>query len=370
MHIETFEERYAKLLVNYSLDLKEGDRVFIRSTFLAEPLIKELYKEVLKVGAFPHFDISWDGKTNDFYQFAQSSQLDYIDVLDAARVNDFEAYLFVRAPYNLASNRMLDQAKVKRRSQALKGLNETYAKRTGTRELRRSLCEYPTQASAQNANMSLAEYRHFVYDACKLFDENPSASWKQLRANQQAVTDMLNASGKIRYVNEGTDIVFSTKGRTWINSDGTTNMPSGEIFTSPVEDSVNGFITFDLPSVHQGHEVKNVRLQVKDGYIEKWDASSGKDYLDQIFKLEGTRRFGEAAIGTNYSIQRQTKNILFDEKIGGTVHMAIGQSYQQAGGMNKSTIHWDMISSMKNGGQIWVDDVLVYENGHFSNFEL
>ena len=179
------------------------------------------------------------------------------------------------------------------------------------------------------------------------------------------MVDLLNKRTKIRYLGEGIDIEFSTKGRTWINSDGQTNMPSGEVYTSPVEDSVNGVIHFSFPGVYMGHEVEDVTLWVKDGWIEKWEAKRGKDFLDQVFQIEGARRFGEAAIGTNYNIDKLTKNILFDEKIGGTVHMAIGQSYLQAGGKNQSTIHWDMITEMRNGGIILADDEKIYENGVF-----
>ena len=213
--------------------------------------------------------------------------------------------------------------------------------------------------------MSLEEYQNFIFNACKLFDEDPVQSWLNVRKNQQQYTDLLNSHENIHYKGEGIDIKFSTKGRIWINSDGQTNMPSGEIYTSPVEDSVNGHIHFSYPAVYMGHQVEGVTLWVKDGYIEKWEAKIGQDFLDHIFAIEGTRRFGEAAIGTNYDIDRFTKNILFDEKIGGTVHMAVGQSYLQTGGKNKSTVHWDMIAGMQNGGEIWADGEKVYQNGKF-----
>jgi aminopeptidase len=169
----------------------------------------------------------------------------------------------------------------------------------------------------------------------------------------------------VHYLGEGVDIKFSTKGRKWINSDGQTNMPSGEVYTSPVEDSVNGTIHFTFPVIYSGHEIEGITLWVKDGQVEKWEAKRGKQMLDNVFQLPGARYFGEAAIGTNYNIDRFTKNILFDEKIGGTVHMAIGQSYLQTGGKNQSPIHWDLIANMKNGGQIYADGEKIYENGLF-----
>jgi aminopeptidase len=229
----------------------------------------------------------------------------------------------------------------------------------------RSLCQYPTQASAQEAGMSLEEYRDFVFKACNLDQPNPKKAWLAVREKQQSIVDHLNTVDKVRYLGNGTDISFSVKGRTWINSDGRTNMPSGEVFTGPIEDSVNGKVYFEYPSIYMGTEVQGISLEVKDGNVVKWSAEKGNEILDQVFDTEGARRFGEVAIGTNYSIQKPTKNILFDEKIGGTIHMAVGQSYKQTGGMNQSPIHWDMIAEMKNGGQIFTDNKLIYENGVF-----
>jgi len=229
--------------------------------------------------------------------------------------------------------------------------------------LKRNLCQYPTIASAQEAGMSLQEYQEFVFGACNLFKEDPQKEWLQVRESQQHIVDYLMSKTKVRYVTQGTDITFTTKGRTWINSDGQTNMPSGEVYTAPEDDSVNGHITFSFPAIYRGQSVEGVRLEVKDGYIEKWSAESGQEVLDEVFKIKGTRRFGEAAIGTNYNIQKVTKNILFDEKIGGSIHMAIGQAYKQCGGVNQSPIHWDMITDMQNGGQIFADGEMFYENG-------
>ena len=280
-------------------------------------------------------------------------------------MEEFEAYLYIRAPYNLHDQQNVDPDKVKRHKAANAALNQTYFKRTATRDLKRNLCQFPTEAAAQNAGMSLEEYEQFVFTACNLFEDNPIQQWLEVRQFQQQIVDVLNSREKIHYKGEGIDISFSTKERTWINSDGQTNMPSGEVYTSPVEDSVNGIVNFSYPAVYMGHEVEDVTLWVKDGYVEKWEARRGEDFLNQIFNMDGTRRFGEAAIGTNYNIQRFTKNILFDEKIGGTIHMAIGQSYLQAGGKNKSAIHWDMIANMQNGGEIYADDEKIYESGKF-----
>lgn len=356
-------KKYAALLVNYCISVRKGDKVLVKSSTLAEPLLKYIHDEILLAGGHPHFQISISGTESSFYQYADNHQLEYIDELTMHALSNFDCYLVVRAPENLRATNRIDAKKSAIRSKAMKPLNEVYFSRTATLELRRSLCQFPTHASAQEAGMSLDDYQKFVFEACGLHHENPIDYWLSVRKQQQKLVDYLNTKKHIRYVTKDTDIEFSTEGRTWINSDGRTNMPSGEVFTAPVEDSVNGVITFSYPSIYKGKEIKNVKLTVQNGYIEHWDAETGKEFLDDIFKIEGTRRFGEAAIGTNYQIQEITKNILFDEKIGGSVHMAIGQSYAQCGGKNQSPIHWDMITDMKQNGQIYADGELFYENG-------
>ena len=218
--------------------------------------------------------------------------------------------------------------------------------------------------------MSLEEYEQFIFNACKLYEDDPKAAWLKVRERQQAVVDYLNKAEHVQYKNGKTDISFSVAGRTWINSDGRTNMPSGEVFSGPVEDSVNGTVYFNYPSIFMGTEVRGITLEVENGKVKKWSAEQGEEVLDKVFEIDGARFFGEVAIGTNYSIQQPTKNILFDEKIGGTIHMAVGQSYKQTGGKNMSAIHWDMITDMKNGGEIFVDGELAYKDGKFLNFKL
>ncbi len=213
--------------------------------------------------------------------------------------------------------------------------------------------------------MTLEEYSHFIYNACCLYEENPAEHWHNLSRSQQKIVDFLNTKDLIQYKGEDIDISFRVKDRIWINSDGKTNMPSGEVYTAPIEDTVNGTIHFAYPSIYAGQEVEGITLWVKDGYVEKWEAKKGQELLNRIFAIEGARYFGEVAIGTNTRIQTPVKNILFDEKIGGTVHMAVGQTYLQCGGKNQSPIHWDMIANMKNGGEIYADGEKFYESGHF-----
>lgn len=359
-------KKYADLLANYSLDIQPGDRLLVRTTVQAEPLLRELYEAVYRAGGTMEVMLEIADRHRIFIQEAKGEQLDQVNPLLDYALRNFEAYLAIKAPYNLSAGKGLDPEKSKRAKKATSELMKVYSQRTATRELKRSLCVFPCNALAQMAGMSLPEYTDFVFKACKLDADSPRDAWLEVRRHQQHIVDHLNSTNSVRYVNDlGTDIKFSTKGRTWINSDGQTNMPSGEVYTSPVEDSVEGVVHFNFPSVYMGTEVRDVRLEVKEGEVVKWNAQNGQEVLDHVFKIPGANRFGEAAIGTNYGIQQITKNILFDEKMGGTVHMAIGQSYLQAGGKNTSSVHWDMISEMRNGGEIYADDELIYKNGKF-----
>ncbi len=358
-------KNYAQLLCNYCLDLKKGEKLYVKSSTLAEPLVREVYREAVKKGVHVEYSLDFRGMSSIFYRYADDDQLTYVNVLAKEAMTNFDAYLYIRAPYNLREGQNIDPAKMAKKQEAASKMNKLYFERTASGEMRRSLCQYPTLANAQEAGMTMEEYSDFVYRACKLNTENPQKAWEELGRKQQAIVDFLNKCKHIRYVSENTDIEFSTEGRTWINSDGKSNMPSGEVFTAPVEDSVNGTIEFSYPSIYRGQSVEKVRLWVKDGYIEKWEADQGKELLDKVFLAKGSRRFGEAAIGTNYDIQKITKNILFDEKIGGSIHMAVGQSYKQCGGKNESPIHWDMITDMKKSGAIYADGEQIYENGRF-----
>lgn len=358
--------RYARLLVRYCLEVREGDRLFVNTTLLAEPLLREVYREALEAGAaLVEYDLAFRERESLFMRSASAGALDTPPLLYATAMAEFDCYLVIRAPYNLRETSQTDPDRTRQRNEALAASHRHYFERTADRRLRRNLCQYPTDAAAQEAGMSLSEYAQFVAEACKLNAPDPISAWLAVRRDQQRIVDHLNACTSVRYLGPDIDIWFSTKGRKWINSDGQTNMPSGEVYTSPVEDSVNGTIRFSYPGLYQCVEVEDVALWVKDGYIERWEARRGKDFLDNIFALPGARRFGEAAIGTNYQISRMTRNILYDEKIGGSVHMAIGQSYLQCGGKNESPIHWDMITDMRQGGAIIADGEKIYEDGQF-----
>jgi len=362
-------KKYAALLVHYSVELQAGERLFVSTSTLAEPLVREIYREATKLGAFMEVDFQFENQSKIFYEHANDWLLSQAPVLKKAAMESFDAYIYIKAAYDLNETSGLDMKKKQLRSKALSGLNKLYFERTADRSapgaLKRSLCQYPTPASAAAADMSLDEYAAFVFNACHLNAADPQGEWLKVRAQQQRIKEYLDKVEQVRYKADHSDVTFSVKGRTWINSDGQTNMPSGEVFSGPVENSVNGKVHFTFPSIYMGQDVKGITLWVENGEVVKWDAEEGKELLDSVFEIPGAKYFGEVAIGTNYQIQRATRNILFDEKIGGTIHMAVGQSYKQTGGTNQSSIHWDMITDMTESGEIWADDKLIYEKGKF-----
>lgn len=358
-------ERYADLLVHYSLFIQPGERLFVRTTTLAEPLLKQVYLKALEAGATVECELSFEDQEKILMAAGKDDQLDHVSSGYKIAMEEFDALLTIRAPYLSTLEYTIDPDRRKRRANALHPYEQLYFQRLGNGSLKRSLCQFPTAYGALHAGLSLEEYSEFIQQACFVNEPDPFAKWKELSRFQQNIVDYLNHCDCIVYRHPDFEISFSVKGRKWINSDGKANMPSGEVFTSPVENSVNGEIYFNYPSIYQEQEVEGIRLKVKNGEVVEWSAKKGQDLLDRIFQLDGSRYFGEVAIGCNQNIQRPTKNILFDEKIGGTIHMAIGQSYLQTGGQNHSSIHWDMITDMRNGGEILADGKVIYRDGSF-----
>ncbi len=357
--------KYAHLLVNYCVNLQAGERLYVETTTLAEPLVREIHREALRAGGTMYAHFEFRDQKSILWQEANEEQLSQISPLYAEAMSNFDAYIHIRAPFYAQEivAASAEQNKIVNKANAV--YRQRYAERTATLNLRRNLCEFPTIANAQNAGLTLEEYADFITNACFLNQDEPVAHWLEISKMQQKVVNFLSKKSQIRYKNANMDVQFSTQGRTWINSDGKTNMPSGEVYTSPVENSVNGTLHFDLPSMYNGQEVEGISLWVENGEVQRWEAKKGQAVLDKIFAVAGARHFGEAAIGCNYNIQRPVKNILFDEKIGGTVHLAVGQSYLQTGGKNQSAVHWDMIASMQNGGEIYANGEKIYENGKF-----
>lgn len=356
--------KYARLIVNYSLGLKKGDKLLIVSTYLAEPLVQEVVKEALLAGAHPEVLVSFNGIGKILYDYASDEQLRHVSPMYGYAVDHYDAFLTIRAPFNLKELEHVDPEKKKITAFAQTAVKQRFMRRASRGTLRWTLCEYPTDAQAQESGLSRKEFEAFVFSACYLDTNDPVAKWNGMRDAQQRVVDRLNGCGRIRFLGEHIDLSFSTRGRIWINSDDRHNMPSGEVFTGPVETSVNGKVRFSYPGIFMGQAVDYVTLEVRRGEVVSWDARQGKELLDRILEIPGAKRFGEAAIGTNKAIKTFTKNILFDEKMGGTIHMALGASYPETGGRNKSPVHWDLLADMRHG-EIYADGVLVYRQGDF-----
>lgn len=361
----TINEKYAKVLTQYSMSVRKGDKMLIIGSYLAQDLVREVYKQAIIAGAHPEIKLSIPGTEKIFYDHATDEQLKYISPTQNLYYNEYDCLLSIDSPFNLKELQNIPPEKKQLVSIAKAELNKVFMKRSAEGKLRWTLCVHPTDSAAQEAGMSTTEYAEFVYSACFLNDQDPVKSWKELAKKQQAVVDRLNKAEIIAYKSDDVDITFSSKGRKWINSCGTFNMPCGEVFTTPLEDSINGKVRFSYPGIFMGQEIEDITLEVKDGEVVSWDAKKGKPLLDKVFEIEGARRFGEAAIGTNKGIDKFTKNMLFDEKMGGTIHLAIGAAYPETGGKNESSIHWDLLADMTKNGYIKADGEVIYKNGEF-----
>jgi aminopeptidase len=361
--------RWAEVLVRYSVGVTAGDTFMISSGPAAAPLIKEVYREALRVGAFPQVNLALPGLQEIFYKEASEEQLRYVSPIEELVINQFNATLSIGASENTRALSGADPAKQAIAGQARRHLQGTFMQRQATGALKWSVTLYPTNAYAQDAEMSLDEFSEFVYGACFLNDDDPVARWKALGAEQQRLVDWLRGKRQVRIIAKETDITLSIQDRVFINGDGQKNFPDGEFFTGPVEDAVDGHIYFTIPATFQGRVVHGIRLRFEQGRVVEATAEQGQALLEQMLGMdEGARRLGEFAFGNNSGITRGIKNILFDEKLGVTVHMALGAGYPDTGAKNQSALHWDMICDLRaaaGGGEVWVDGQLFSKDGVF-----
>jgi aminopeptidase len=364
--MDTRIESLAKLLINYSLELKPRQLLKISGEPVAEPLIKALYKEALSVGAYPYVDLSLIDLREVFFKNANDDQLKYLSPLGMFEIEKIDALLSIWGTTNTKNMSNIDPSRQKLYSQTVRPYRDRYFARTDEHSLHWCGTQFPTLAHAQDAEMSLDEYENFVYRAGHVHESDPVAYWLKIRDEQDRLANILNQAEIIHLRADGTDLTLNVKGRKWVNCCGQQNFPDGEIFTSPIEDSANGTIRFSFPAFYSGREVIGVNLKYKDGVIVEASAEKNQEFLLAMLDTdEGSRKVGEFAIGTNYEITKFTKNTLFDEKIGGTCHMAVGAGLGEAGGKNKSSIHWDMVCDLKKGGEITADGKTVYRNGAF-----
>jgi aminopeptidase len=361
-------EKLAKLSVGYSVNVKPKELVVIQGSDLAFPMIRELYKECLLRDAYPFILPSLDVQYT-FFKYAKDHQLTYVSPFEKFLGGNVDVMIGLFCDPNPKRLTGVNPQKVRLRASARKELSDLILKREAEGKYRWTGLPFPIEAQAQEAAMSLPEYEDFVYSSCLVDRDDPAAEWMRIRGEQEKICTFLNRASEVRFVGEDTDLTLGVKGRKWINCCGEKNMPDGEVFTSPIEDSVNGEIRFTFPGIYSGREVEDIRLKFKGGKVVEASAAKGDELLHELLKVEGADRVGEIAIGTNYGITRFTKSMLFDEKMGGTMHMALGFSpIPEAGGLNKSAIHWDILKDMKKGGEIYADGKLFYKDGKFLEF--
>ncbi|MFC1573760.1 aminopeptidase [Candidatus Latescibacterota bacterium] len=360
--------KHADVLMKYSLNIREGEQLLIRGDMVTFPLIRECYKVALEMGAMPQVRITNDEVREILLKHGSDEQIQYIPDDSKLMIETVDVMLMIIGGSNTRILTNVDPKKMKLAAQGASEINRIFFERMGKKELRWCATMYPAEAYAQEANMSLTDYEDFMYNACFIEDEecDPVAKWVEIEKNQEIICKALNKKKHLRIVSEDTDLTMSIENRIWINCSGKVNFPDGEVFTSPVEDSVEGIIRFSFPGIYGGREIEDIRLVFSKGKVVEASAAKGEDLLNQLLDTdEGARYVGEIAVGTNSNIRKFTRNMLFDEKIGGTVHLAVGRSIPESLGKNESAIHWDMLCDMRSGGKIYADGQVIYENGKF-----
>jgi aminopeptidase len=356
----------AKTLVQYSTRVGEDDVVVITGETPAEPLLLSIYEHVLRAGGLPEVRMSPVGASERFFDVANDKQIDWISASHRASAEDSDVLISVSSPLNTRSLSHVDPARQARRGRATRPLMTTIMERASRDELRWVTTILPTHALAAEANMSLDRYSDLYFRACLADADDPIAAWTKAADETRRLCDWVQGREEVHITGPGTDLKLNVAGRTFIPGDGGNNMPDGEFFTGPVEDSAEGTITFHLPAVHGGRDVSGVRFRFESGKVVDASADTNEDFLISLLDSDpGARFLGELGIGTNFGITEGTRSILLDEKIGGTIHLAIGQSYPETGGVNESSVHWDMICDLRRGGSVVVDGEVLQKDGAF-----
>lgn len=366
-------DRMARLLVDYSVAVEPGDRVLIEAATPAEPLVRALFEYILKAGGHPHLLLSLGGLDTmtgldaTFMRYASDEQLAHEPTFMQLAYEQFEGRIRVHSSDNTNRLAGIPGDKGKKRSEATRSVLQAQFRRGQSGDLRWVTTLFPTEAYAQAAEMSLTEFESFVFGACQVEQEgNPVAYWQGVEQEQQKAIDAIQGGEWVELKGPNCDLKLSIAGRKFLNACGRHNMPDGEIFTGPVEDSASGWVQFTYPAIFKGRTIVGTRLEFEDGQVVNASAERGEEFLDAILATdEGSSRLGEFAIGMNHGIQRFTGNILFDEKIGGSFHMALGAGYPETGSVNESAIHWDLICDLGSDSEIKVDGKTCYKDGEF-----
>ncbi|HEX5467437.1 MAG TPA: aminopeptidase [Gaiellaceae bacterium] len=363
---DPIHERFAEVLVDYSTSVGKGDLVLIESTPLAAPLIRAVYRRVVQAGGHPEVRLGLDGVAEALLSAGNDAQLEWTSPRLRGDSEQADVRIAIEADTNTRGLTGIDPARQARFARARTSLRDRTMERAARGELRRVVTAFPTHASAQDAEMSLAEYEDFVYRAGFLNEDDPVSAWGALGETLTRLADWLGTKRELRVVTEGTDLTVGVEGRTWIPCDGKENFPDGEVFTGPVETSVEGHVRFSFPAPHAGRLVRDIELRFEGGEVVEATAAEGEAFLREMLAMdEGSRRLGEFAFGMNEAVQEFTGHTLFDEKLGGTVHMALGKAYPESGGKNESALHWDLVCDLRRESEVHADGELVYRNGAF-----
>jgi aminopeptidase len=359
-------EKLAGVLVDYSAAVRPGDLVVVEASTLAAPLVRAVQRRVLEAGGHPQLRALVDGLSETILTHGTDAQIDWVNPSRYVDYETADVRIFIEAESNTRALSGVDPARQARASKAREALRDIYTRRAAAGELRWTVTVFPTHASAQDADMPLARYEDFVYGAGKLDLDDPIGAWERFGREIEELAAWLGARSELRLVAEGTDLTVGVGGRRWVACKGRENFPDGECFTGPVETSLDGEISFSFPAAFGGRSVEGVRLVFRGGEVVEATASKGDGFLRQMIAMdEGARRAGEFAFGLNRDIEEYTRNTLFDEKIGGTVHLALGRAYPETGGVNTSALHWDLVCDLRSGSEVYADGELVYRDGRF-----
>ena len=359
-------EKLAQILVDHSAEVKPGDRVAIEATTAADPLVRALCATILERGGDPHLLLELPDQKEILFAHAKDEQLDAIPTFRKLAYDQFESRINIHSETNPRALSSVDPARQRRRQKASASIMEAQMRRGADRSFKWVTTLFPTEGYAIEAETSLSNFEDFVYRACHADQADPVAYWNKVETSQNKIIERIEGHDQVVLRGPNVDLSLSIKGRTFLNAAGKNNMPDGEVFSGPVEDSLNGFVRYSYPAIYSGVLVEGVELTFSEGKVTKALAEKNQPFLLEMLESDaGARYVGEFAIGTNYEIDRFSHNILFDEKLGGSFHMALGAGYPETGSKNKSIIHWDMICGMQKESEILLDGEVVYKNGKF-----